>query len=190
MLRAVDAQVPEEEQQALNFFDRLDAAGHGACKLQYYNRENRPATRITSVEEAYKHAKEFIRPAPTRRFDVYNATTGRGGRGEQTSGGRGHGSDSNTKRWATCRGCGEEGHFIRDFPNVEEDSDEECGHKDGSTWRHGVCYGCGVAGYYICDCPNIKEAAEEEKKKEDCKATESKKKSVKTIAITRPFIIS
>ena len=125
MLRAVSAQVPAGEQQAQNFFDWLDADRYGVCKLWYYNRENRAATRTTSGEEAYQRASEYIRPTPTRRFDVFNATTGRDGRGDQASGGRGHGSDSSTKRWGTCHGCGEKDHYIRDCPNIDEAAEEE-----------------------------------------------------------------
>ena len=160
MLRAVDAQVPDEDQQALDFFSRLDESKYGDCKHDYRNRANKAETQLQNLEQAYQLATEYVPRKAVRRFDVYAAMADNGGRGRgrQANGGRGVGGrggryggrGGSTKRWGTCHGCGKEGHFKR-------------------------------------DCPDVKEAIEEEKK-EESKATE-KKKSSKTIAITMPFDI-
>ena len=46
MLRAVDTQVLEEGQQALDFFMRLDEARYGDCKHDYRNRTNKAETQL------------------------------------------------------------------------------------------------------------------------------------------------
>ena len=84
MLRAVKGQVPDEDQQALDFFMRLDEAKYGDCKHDYRNRANKVETQLEKIEEAYQLATEYVPRKPVRRFDVYAAV-------QATNGGRGGG---------------------------------------------------------------------------------------------------
>ena len=80
MLRAVEAQVPDEDQQALDFLMRLDEARYDDCKHNYRNRPNKSDTQLQNIEEAYELATEYVPRKPTRRFDVYTAVADDGGR--------------------------------------------------------------------------------------------------------------
>ena len=53
MLRAVDTQVPEKDQQALDFFMTLDEASYDDCKHDYRNRANKAETQLENIEDAY-----------------------------------------------------------------------------------------------------------------------------------------
>ena len=59
MLRALDAGVPDDDQQALDFFMNLDDAKYGDCKHDYQNRANKAETQLQNIEEAYQLATEY-----------------------------------------------------------------------------------------------------------------------------------
>ena len=58
MMRELDAGVPDEDQQASDFFMSLDDAKYGDCKHDYRNRANKAETQLQNIEEAYQLATE------------------------------------------------------------------------------------------------------------------------------------
>ena len=91
MLRALDAGVPDEDLQALDFFMRPDEARYGDCKHDYRNRAKKAETQQQDIEEAYQLATEYVPRKPARQPNVYAAVADDGGcgRGRQANGGGG-----------------------------------------------------------------------------------------------------
>ena len=122
-MTAAGIEIPEPRQQALDFFNHLDAGRYHQLQNNYRNRDNKREV-MQDLDAAYLKASTFVIDRRQRDSDVYVGMRGAGRRGRgrgRGRGGRGQGSSGDSSCWT----CGKTGHFSYECPDNADAKDRE-----------------------------------------------------------------